>query len=1230
MAIIYSYPTVNPTVSDLVLGTDVSTTNRATKNFTVQSLIDLVTVTGNTLQIVLDNNNVASGRNIVLGSTAAPTDAVYANSFITTATSSFEGTVGIGFTSITTTDGAGGVGVLGGILNIASAAQINITSLGILTELKVGDANNIITKIVGDTVALNGPMTSPGLNTNLVTEKAIAAYIETKPFKETLAETLATGKDTGGTDINVTAQGGVGDNITMSNLSSIQIASQDNTGTGGGNISVSGNNFIIKNPRTTAGSDITVQGNDLRLKSNADNNISNAKDYLVGISDTGDPSSFSTSLYHPDTTNDRVLTTSTTGISIIGNLQMTGTGLINAKAGVVFGGTAGGAGAEGIGYLMDSYGSKGTANQVLFADPTGGDGVVWGNRTGIGYKWVMKALDSSDPPVLVSVDIDKDDDVTFNQGYQTKLSFNTGTRTLDIATAADVPSFATNDPGVAYWKIVSGKTQLYGEQDFKYTDTNGEQRLVLRDDSANGGGVIATPMFTTDTAYTWPVATGSPQWRAGIMTNMTSITSIGVAPAGSPLLIAPGFVGNASASLLPIPNDASTAQNVQFQGNASTANQLSIPGQVSMTGDTVASTVTYTNGGAVPLVSTIAASVVYNKELAGFNATSGSVVGNDDSIIEALEKLQGQITNLPQGIVYQGIWNPGTSATSGGTPDLRLADNKVNGHYYIVSTIGIGTPNGDGTTPNDWDVRDWCVFADDGAGGGADEWQKIDNSSLAGGTGTPNTITKWLTNQTIGNSSIQDTGSSGTGVVLADTVNFTTKGINTFGNSISDTSSFTGAVTFAENINLTKGLGVWDGTSAFVYGPISGTTKRVLTSGGAIGAPPTWEVPTVGSVESVALTHYGDAFTVAVTDANGPDVSIAITKKVGALATDYINGLGNITAFPTLDNYVDWKLQGDSGTNQSIIKQTIVDFAGGTKISTAVATNATQKTLTINHVTQGNTNATATAAPAFGGTFTAISAVPVDTTGHLTGQTVKTITLPSPVNFGSGSAPGATAAVGTAGYVPAPAAGTGSTAYFLNGLGGFTVPPNDDGVTAVTATAPIASTGGDTPVISHNNVLTDAGGTAGTYDSVTVDAKGHVTNGTNPGGSGGGIFSGDQAIPAAANATLAFTLTRAATGTLIFDVFLTSETSNATSQAMKFTVAHSYNTANPVFNKVIDTGLDGTTGFTVEFKNSNTGATGTSVICEITSAGGVAQNIGYTVQVGHDSTNALTFTPAST
>ena len=45
MAIIYSYPTVSPTTDDLILGTDVNQADKPTKNFTIQSIVDLVTGT---------------------------------------------------------------------------------------------------------------------------------------------------------------------------------------------------------------------------------------------------------------------------------------------------------------------------------------------------------------------------------------------------------------------------------------------------------------------------------------------------------------------------------------------------------------------------------------------------------------------------------------------------------------------------------------------------------------------------------------------------------------------------------------------------------------------------------------------------------------------------------------------------------------------------------------------------------------------------------------------------------------------------------------------------------------------------------------------------------------------------------------------------------------------------------------------------------------------------------
>ena len=152
-----------------------------------------------------------------------------------------------------------------------------------------------------------------------------------------------------------------------------------------------------------------------------------------------------------------------------------------------------------------------------------------------------------------------------------------------------------------------------------------------------------------------------------------------------------------------------------------------------------------------------------------------------------------------------------------------------------------------------------------------------------------------------------------------------------------------------------------------------------------------------------------------------------------------------------------------------------------------------------------------------------------------------------------------------------------------------------------------------------------------TYN-LEVDSSGNIIEtSSTPGGSGGGIFSGDQllTLPAPSVGDLAFTLNRATTGTLIFDVWFTSETSTGTSVAKKYTVAHAYAT-DPVYNKIIDTGPMATAAgavndFIVIFANAGSGL---SVTCNI-QAVGIAQNIGYTVQVGHDSTNALTFTAAS-
>jgi len=118
MAIIYSYNIVDPTVNDLVLGTDIDAAGKPTKNFTIQSIIDLVTVSGNDLQAVLDNGNTAT-QNILLTGNISATQ-------YTDGTMSIVGGIGSGFTSLTSTDFAGN---LTGIIKAGSSIESTVTGV---------------------------------------------------------------------------------------------------------------------------------------------------------------------------------------------------------------------------------------------------------------------------------------------------------------------------------------------------------------------------------------------------------------------------------------------------------------------------------------------------------------------------------------------------------------------------------------------------------------------------------------------------------------------------------------------------------------------------------------------------------------------------------------------------------------------------------------------------------------------------------------------------------------------------------------------------------------------------------------------------------------------------------------------------------------------------------------------------------------------------------------------
>ena len=133
MAIIYSYPTVIPTVDDLLLGTDVTATGNPTKNFTIESLITLIQGDDRGLGYVL--NQSGDARFVNPDGSFGPnqsafnflnlqgTGSVAFASFSTVGGVSINGTVGSGFSAITSTNLTGALLSTGQPGQIASSVQ---------------------------------------------------------------------------------------------------------------------------------------------------------------------------------------------------------------------------------------------------------------------------------------------------------------------------------------------------------------------------------------------------------------------------------------------------------------------------------------------------------------------------------------------------------------------------------------------------------------------------------------------------------------------------------------------------------------------------------------------------------------------------------------------------------------------------------------------------------------------------------------------------------------------------------------------------------------------------------------------------------------------------------------------------------------------------------------------------------------------------------------------------
>lgn len=186
-----------------------------------------------------------------------------------------------------------------------------------------------------------------------------------------------------------------------------------------------------------------------------------------------------------------------------------------------------------------------------------------------------------------------------------------------------------------------------------------------------------------------------------------------------------------------------------------------------------------------------------------------------------------------------------------------------------------------------------------------------------------------------------------------------------------------------------------------------------------------------GGITSISLASDGNATSGNTITANG-----TLQLSFDGQSSEYVNGEGNLVTFPAVNNY-DFVIEGDGGNQQTIDDADEVRFLGAGTVTTAVTANGGVKTVTITGASGG------------GGTVTDVSA-----TGTVAGlsitsdndPTTPTITLSGSLTSG--------AVTGALGFTP----------YNATNPAGYT--SNAGTVTDVTASAPLASSGGATPNIT--------------------------------------------------------------------------------------------------------------------------------------------------------------------
>ena len=1231
MAIIYSYPTVTPEKTDLVLGTDVSVPGKPTKNFTVQSIIDLVTTATGDLQFVLNLGNTATGVDINLTN-----NSFRGGGFVTTGGVTVSGTTGTGFTNITSTEFTG---------TIATPAQPNITSLGTLSALVISGP------ISGTGLITNSNLTG-AQNDNVVSTLAIKTYVDNKVgLYDTLQEVLANGNTTGGSDIVVSA----GDDITFTDTSKILMGT-----TAVDNFEIysdSANSIVIdRSPGA-----LKLQTSLLSVRDEADTT------QTISASAAG-----AVELYHA---GDKKIETLAGGAKVTGAFQATTSGTF---ASLVNSGT-----------YTDSSGDVGTAGQILSST---GSGTNWVTELPL-YTWSYEG--TSIPSGTAMTVTDGTNITTTWDAANYDLTIATtgvpdGSGAANQVTYWSDTDTLTGAAGFTFAGGATGKVAIGGELEVGGVLTDGT--FTGSAGTYTGYASITSTVFVG--ALTGNASTATALATSGAIALTGDTTSTGgpyTYTSGGALNIATTIADTTVTSKvltnLPTPTSAAIAASDSIlDAMAKLQGQITgIPQGLVYKGTWNASTntPTLTSGTGVT-------GEFYIVSVAGTTNLDGITdwqVGDWAIFVEVGATDTWQKIDNTSAILGSGTANKIAKWTGSNTLATGLiADDGTtvtvgnSGNFIVEGNTTLGNADTDTTTVKGPAVFEEAVRINEGISLGANTYGTAGQVLTSGGGSA--SVNTWTTPTTGTVTSV----TAGTGITIGGTAADPTVAIDYLGtdnailsapqeNAIAttDTVWFSDATdnnikktTVANLIALDPARSL---SAVLAVGNTSGANDILMADSQAVkfGAGNDLSIQhngtdsqitnLTGNLQFTQLQDDGD-ISFASDDGSGgdtiyfqldggqaqsrflQDVKWDDDKKAKFGTSDdlrlYHNGTTNNS---NIENYtgdlyftqntddgdiifrnddgsggVTEYLRLDGGITSLMVNKDILMYNDGA--NGKIKFGASQD-LQIYHDGTNSQIINST-----GGlliktdTFRVLNAAGSEQMLRADTDDAVQLYFNNVVKFATTSTGVTVTGAGT--FTGNVNIATGSQLFFDNGGNTYISEDIADRLRFFVGGSEFmrfTEDTADTITFYKDSTFT---GNVEIDGNLTVD--GHIIHGGGGGGTGkGGQFTKLYTTGNAGVAGVAFTIDRATTGSMVFDVMLTSDTSTVCAVAKKYTVVCTYGPGFPIYNKILDTGPDGSNDFTVAFEDDTSN---TRIKCTITPTGLGAQKIGITIDLGFGQNNA--------